>query len=127
MSQLRVATTPRQLPSEIDDTNRNPCRMATMICSRPAKSKQREAPCPRLTKPEMIAASCSADARSSELDAAISRPSDDTATASVTPAVWSTKLLSNQLKFLASSLRLIDPPRMCSDGVLRRAPAARRH
>src|SRR5262245_66288943 len=84
MSQLRVATTPRQLPSEIDDTNRNPWRIATMICSRPAKSKQRDAPCPRLTKPEMMAASCSAEARSSELEAAISRPSEETATASVT-------------------------------------------
>src|SRR4029453_12425595 len=110
MSQLRVATTPRQLPSEIDDTNRKPCRIATMICSRPAKAKQRDAPCPGLTKPEMIAASCSADARSSELEAAINRPSEETATASVTPAVWSTKLLSSQLKLRASSLRLIAPP-----------------
>src|SRR5262245_15193211 len=44
MSQLRVATTPRQLPSEIEDTNRKPGRIATMICSSPAKSKQRDAP-----------------------------------------------------------------------------------
>src|ERR671910_3108834 len=113
MSQLRVATTPRQLPSEIDDTNRKPWRIATMICSRPAKSKHRDAPWPRLTKPEMIAASCSADARSSELEAAINRPSEETATASVTPAVWPAQLLSSQLKLRASSLRLIRPPPAC--------------
>ena len=41
---------------------------------------------------------------------AISRPSEETATASVTPAVLSTKLLSSQLKLRASSLRLIAPP-----------------
>src|SRR5918994_919945 len=117
MSQLRVATTPRQLPSEIDETNRKPWRIATMICSSPAKSKHRDAPYPRLTKPEMIAASCSADARSSELDAAMRRPSDETATASVTPAVWSTKLLSSQLKLRASSLRLISP-RSCRSWIL---------
>src|ERR671911_316003 len=117
MSQLRVATTPRQLPSEIDETNRKPWRIATMICSSPAKLKHRDAPYPRLTKPEMMAASCSADARSSELDAAMSRPSDETATASVTPAVWSTKLLSSQLKLRASSLRLISP-RSCRSWIL---------
>ena len=37
---------------------------------------------------------------------AISRPSDETATASVTPAVLSTKPLSSQLKLRASSLRV---------------------
>src|SRR4029450_5017219 len=110
MSQLRAPTPPRQLPSEIDDTNRKPWRIATMICSRPAKSKHRDAPWPRLTKTEMIADRCAADARSSELEAAINSPSEETATASVTPAVWSTKLLSSQLKLRASSLKLIGPP-----------------
>src|SRR4029453_8546112 len=38
----------------------------------------------------------------SEFERAMSRPSDDTATASVTPAASSTKLLSNQLKLRAS-------------------------
>src|ERR687898_871128 len=81
MSQLRAATTPRQLPSE------------------------------------MVAASCSAEARSRELEAAIRRPSDETAAASVTPAVWSTMLLSSQLKLRASSLRLISP-RSCRSWIL---------
>src|SRR6266545_7005354 len=125
MSQFRVATTPRQLPSEIDETNRKPWRIATMICSSPEKSKQREAPWPRLTKPEMMAASCSADALSNELEAAMRRPSDETATASVTPAVWSTKLLSSQLKLRASSLRVMThPPGSSRHGGLRQAPVA---
>src|SRR4051812_38476794 len=103
MSACLVATVPRQLPSEIDDTSRNPRRIETMTCSRPSNPKHVDVPLPRLTRPEMIAASCSADARSSELDIVMSSPSDDTATASVTPAVWSTNVLSIQAKFLTSS------------------------
>ncbi len=57
--------------------------------------------------PEMIAASCSADARLRVLDIAMSRPSDETATASLTPAVLSTKPLSSQLKLRAPSLRVV--------------------
>ena len=42
---------------------------------------------------------------------AMSSPSDDTATASVTPLVSLTKLFSIQLNWVASSVRLIGPPR----------------
>src|SRR3546814_16532423 len=49
MSQAWVATTPRQLPSEMDDMNKKPRRMATITCSRPSKPKHCEAPLPRLT------------------------------------------------------------------------------
>ena len=41
---------------------------------------------------------------------AISSPSEDTATASVTPAVWSTKLFSSQLKLRASSRKAASSP-----------------
>src|SRR3546814_1892299 len=104
MSQALVATTPRQMPSEMDDMNKRPRRMATSTCSGPSKPKHCEAPLPRLTMPEMIAASCSAAGRSRLDDIAMSRPSDDTATASDTPAVDSTKPLSSQLKLRASWL-----------------------
>src|SRR5918994_995186 len=80
-------------------------------------SQLRAATTPRQLPPEMIAASCSAEARSRELEAAIRRPSDETAAASVTPAVWSTMLLSSQLKLRASSLRLISP-RSCRSWIL---------
>src|SRR5262249_13525684 len=58
----------------------------------------------RLRLPAMIAQGGSAPARSSELDIAISSPSEDTATASVTPGVPSTKLDSSQLKLRTSAL-----------------------
>jgi len=95
-----------ELPSEIDETNRKPRRMVTMTCSSPSNPKQVEAPFPRLTMPEMIAASCSALARVRLLDMAMRSPSEDTATASVTPAVFSTNPFSSQLKLRASSLRV---------------------
>src|SRR5690606_22949875 len=63
----------------------------------------------RLVQPEMIAQSCSPPAWSSVLDRAMSTPSDETATASVTPAVSSTKLPSSQLKFRASSVGIVTP------------------
>src|SRR6188472_1186619 len=104
MSHPRWDTTPRQLPSEMDDTKRKPRRVVTITCSSPSNPKHVAAPLPRLTRPEMIAASCSALARFRLLDIAISSPSEDTATASVTPAVFSTKPLRSQLKLRASSL-----------------------
>src|SRR4051812_260717 len=80
--------------------------MATMIWCRSSKAKQRTAPCPRLTKPEMMAATWSAPASSSDSDRAISRPSADTATASATPLVPFTKLFNRKLNRLASSWTL---------------------
>src|SRR6266542_6640184 len=94
MSACFVATAPRQLPSDIDDTRRKPRRIDTTTCSSPSNPKHVDVPLPRLTSPEMIAANCSAAARSSDVDMLINSPSEDTATASVTPAVWSTKLFS---------------------------------
>src|SRR5579859_3731708 len=52
----------------------------------------------------MMAATRSALARSRVRDMAMRIPSDDTATASQTPAPWSTKLVSSQLKFWTSWL-----------------------
>src|SRR3954454_20807321 len=75
-----------------------------MTCSSPPSAKHRAVLSARLVMPAMIAESCSAPARSSELDIAINKPSDDTATASVTPGVASTKLDSNQLKLRTSAL-----------------------
>jgi hypothetical protein len=98
MSQPRWLTTPMQLPSEIDDTNRKPRRMVTITCSSPSKPKHVGGAVAEADQAEMMAASCSAPARSRLLDIAISSPSEDTATASVTPAVFSTKPLSSQLK-----------------------------
>src|SRR3546814_15733594 len=96
MSQALVATTPRQLPSEMDDMNKKPRRMATITCSRPSKPKHCEAPLPRLTMPEMIAASCSAAGRSRLDELAMRRPPDDTATPPDTPAGESPKPCSTQ-------------------------------
>ena len=76
--------------------------MAMMTRSRPSPPERRSDASARLVQPEMMAQSCSPSAGSSVFDRAISRPSDDTATASVTPAVSSTKLLSSQLKLRAS-------------------------
>ena len=75
----------------------------------------------------MMAASCSALARVRLLDIAISSPSDDTATASVTPAVFSTKPLSSQLKLRASSLRVVlgHRPSSCDVGASSLAASAR--
>jgi hypothetical protein len=54
--------------------------------------------------PEVIAASRSAPPRCWPADMAISRPSEDTAMASRTPAVSAANLPSSQLKFCASAL-----------------------
>src|SRR3954451_10919830 len=72
--------------------------------SRPPSAKHRAVLSARLVMPAMIADSCSAPARSSVLDIAISNPSEETATASVTPGVDSTKLDNNQLKLRTSAL-----------------------
>src|ERR1700690_2906979 len=77
-----------------------------MTCASPPSAKHRAVLSAKLVMPAMIAESCSAPARSSELDIAMSSPSDDTATASVTPGVESTKLDSNQLKLRTSALAL---------------------
>ncbi len=77
----------------------------------------------------MIAESCSAAARSIELDIAMSRPSDDTATASVTPLVVSTKLVSNQLKSCTSWLNMpvTSPPSSFGPASARARSAASRN
>ena len=72
--------------------------MATITRSNPPPSMARSAAWARLAQPEMMAHSCSPSSRSMVLDRAIEQPSDDTATAPVTPAVSSTKWLSSQLK-----------------------------
>ena len=68
--------------------------MATITWFRPWKSKHVEVLCPRLTKPVTMADTCSASSRPSDFDMAISSPSLDTATASVTPADFSTNCRS---------------------------------
>src|SRR5262245_16891660 len=103
-SQRRSATTPRELPSDTAATNRKPSSIATMTWSSAPSAKHRAVLSPRLVIPAMIAASCSAPARSSELDIAMRRPSDYTAIASVTPGVVSTKFDSIQLKLRTSWL-----------------------
>src|SRR5215471_19288030 len=87
-------------------TNRKPVSMAMMTRSMPPPVMARSAASARLVQPEMMAHSCSLSLRSSVLERAISRPSDDTATASVTPDVSATKLLSSQLKLRASSVSI---------------------
>src|ERR1700754_5147246 len=68
---------------------------------------QLAAPPARLVRPDTTAASRSAFGRSLIADIAMSRPSDDTAMASITPAVPEVNESSSQLKVFASALRLL--------------------
>ena len=74
----------------------------------------------------MMAHSCSPSAWSRLFDRAMSTPSDETATASVTPAVSSTKLVSSQLKLRASSVSIVTPRRRAPRCPARRGCVARR-
>src|SRR4029079_12727745 len=82
-------------------TSRKPLFISMMTWFRAPLPMIRDAPSARLRSPETMAASLSAPARSMFDETAIRRPSDDTAIASSTPMVLSTKLDSSQLKFLA--------------------------
>src|SRR5579875_76684 len=104
MSQLAPATTPKMAPSEIDDTKRYPPCIATTTWCTGSHAKAFAAPRESPTKPEIIAATRSALSRSKVRDIAIKSPSEETATASYTPALDSTKLSSNQLKFATPAL-----------------------
>jgi hypothetical protein len=68
------------------------------------RAYQLAAPPARLVRPDTTAASRSAFGRSLIADMAISRPSEETAMASTTPAVPDVKESSNQLKVFASAL-----------------------
>jgi hypothetical protein len=65
---------------------------------------QLAAPPERLVRPDTTAARRSAFGRSLIADMAISRPSEETAMASITPAVPEVKESSSQLKVFASAL-----------------------
>src|SRR5215475_2724943 len=93
------------------------------------KAYQLDAPPARLVMPETTAASRSALALSLMDDMAMSRPSEETAIASMTPAVPDVNESSSQLNFFASALSSIVAARMgaCSYGyVIIDLPAAPR-
>src|SRR5258708_28690675 len=82
-------------------------------------SYQVDAPPARLVSPDTTAARRSALARSLMADIAISRPSDDTAIASSTPAVDEVNESRSQLKVFASELSsIVLAPRWVDASVL---------
>src|SRR5256885_10153527 len=96
--------TPRTDPALIDVISRYPLAMSTITRLSPPSEYQCAAPPDRLVMPDTTAASRSALARSRVADIAINSPSDDTATASSTPAVPDVNESSSQLKVCASGL-----------------------
>src|SRR5690349_17160604 len=78
--------------------------MSTITRFNPPSEYQCAAPPDRLVIPDTTAASRSAFARSRVADIAINSPSEDTATASSTPAVPDVNESSSQLKVCASGL-----------------------
>src|SRR5215510_616722 len=69
------------------------------------RSYRRDAPLARLMMADVMAASRSASALCWVLDAAISRPSEETAMASTTPGAFAANWLSSQLNSCASADR----------------------
>ena len=78
--------------------------MSMMTRFRLPSAYQLAAPPARLVRPETTAARRSAFGRSLIADIAISRPSEETAMASTTPAVPDVNESSSQLKVFASAL-----------------------
>src|SRR5437763_5592531 len=92
-------------PALIDVTSRYPPAMSTITRFSPPSEYQCAAPPARLVIPDTTAANRSALARSRVADIAMSKPSEDTATASSTPAVPDVNESNSQLKVCASGLR----------------------
>src|ERR1700730_9071932 len=96
--------TPSEEPPLIALANRKPLRISTTTWLTAPLASTRDAPSDRLRSPDTIAAILSAEARSRFDDAAIKRPSDDTAIDCSTPAVFSTNDDNNQLTLRACVL-----------------------
>src|SRR2546430_4218004 len=102
--------TPRTDPALIEVISRYPPAMSTITRFSPPSEYQCAAPPERLVMPDTTAASRSALARSRVADIAINNPSEDTATASCTPAVPDVNESSSQLKVCASGLSWVACP-----------------
>ncbi len=98
MSQSGAASTHRLEPSLIDLTTIRPHCISTSACVGEPASKIRAAPCIRLARPEVMAASCSAKNSGMSSDRASGTPSAETTAACAASATRAVKSLTSQFR-----------------------------
>jgi hypothetical protein len=98
VSQSAEARTARLDPSLMAMTNISPRSISTRAWVGWPASKIRAAPSIRLVSPEVIAASCSANACGTYSDSASGTPSADTTTACATSATRPVKSVTSQFR-----------------------------
>ena len=98
MSHSGEARTHRLDPSLTDLISIRPPIISTSACVGWPASKMRAAPCMRLARPEVMAASCSAKASGMSSERASGTPSADTTAACATSATRIEKSLTSQFR-----------------------------
>src|SRR5215469_13611993 len=116
MSQSAAASTARLEPSLIAITIRSPRCISTTVWDTAPPSNTREAPCVRLVRPEVTAASWSTRSEGKPCEYAIGRPSDDTTMACATEGTRSTKFVTSQLRSCAGRVSGLTGAPSCRDG-----------
>ena len=98
MSQSGTARTQRLDPSLMALMTISPPSISTSAWTGWPASKIRAAPCIRLVRPEMMAASCSAKTSGISIDKASGTPSAETTAAYATSATRAVNLLTSQFR-----------------------------